>query len=221
MINYAKIRQNMVDCQIRTNGVTDETVLSAFRSVPRELFLPEALRGAAYVDEDIVLQGNNVMLEPLVHARMLQVAAPKQDDIALCIGDCTGYASAILASLVTTVVTLEEKAGVLDRARKIWLGMDICNVAVVRGRPRLGCPEHAPYSIIFIGGAVPAIPQNLLDQLGEDGRIVTVLRESAERPAGIITILHKEKDGLVTAHSPYGACTPYLKEFTPAISFSF
>lgn len=221
MINYAKIRQNMVECQIRTNGVTDENVLSAFRAIPRELFLPEVLRGAAYVDEDIILQDTGIMLEPLVHARMLQAAAPGPDDIALCIGDCTGYASAILASLITTVVTLEEKAGVLDRARKIWLGMDICNIAVVRGRPRLGCPEHAPYNLIFIGGAIQAIPQNLLDQLGEGGRIVGVLRESPDSPAGTITVLSKEKSGPLMAHSPYGACTPYLREFVPPVSFSF
>ncbi|MBI4030162.1 MAG: protein-L-isoaspartate O-methyltransferase [Proteobacteria bacterium] len=221
MINYTNIRRNMVECQIRTNSVTDEAVLSAFGSTPRELFLPEPLRGAAYVDEDIVLRDVGIMLEPLVHARMLQAAAPKPDDIALCIGDCTGYASAILASLVTTVVTLEEKAGVLDRARKLWIGMDICNIALIRGRPRLGCPEHAPYSLIFIGGAIPAIPQNMIDQLAPEGRIAAVLRESDRQPAGVITVLRKEKDGLITAHSPYGACTPYLREFTPSSSFIF
>ena len=102
-MNTAQIRRNMVNCQLQTNGVASGDILAAFEAVPREAFVPENLRGVAYVDEDLRLPDGNFLIEPLVLARMLQAAEPQPHDRALVIGDATGYAAAILSRLARTV----------------------------------------------------------------------------------------------------------------------
>jgi len=177
MINYENMRRNMVLGQLQTNGIVDEAILDAFKTVPREAFLPEQLRGVAYVDEDIVLPGGGFAVEPMVLAKMLSAARAPGADVAFCIGDVTGYVGAVLSQMVTTVVTLESKARQMDTARDAWISFDMCNIAIARGSVRRGCPEHAPYDVVVICGAVDEVPDDVLRQLASGGRLVTVIRE--------------------------------------------
>ena len=107
MIDYAVARRNMVESQIRPNKVTDPLLLAAFMEIPREQFLPKSRRGVAYVDEDIEVGEGRHLMEPMVLARLLQVAETRPSDIALDIGCATGYSTAVLARLCNTVVAVE------------------------------------------------------------------------------------------------------------------
>lgn len=194
MINFNLMRKNMVACQLGTNGIVQPAVTSAFEAVPREKFLPESLRGVAYIDEDIPLPGGGFVPEPLVIARMLVALRAPGAEVALCIGDSSGYVAAILAQMVTTVVTLESKPKQLDMARRAWLENDICNIAVAKGSSRRGCPEHAPYELIMLCGAVDSVPEDLFRQLATGGRLAAVIQERGSA-AGYISVYEKDSDG--------------------------
>ena len=118
MIDFAAARTNMVTNQVRPNKVTDDRVLAALAAVPRECFVPEAMAGNAYVDEDIAVAAGRYLMEPMVLARLLQAAAIEPDDVVLDIGCATGYSAAVLAQLAATVVALE-----CDDTMATWMGL--------------------------------------------------------------------------------------------------
>ena len=111
MTDFATARRNMVECQIRTNKVTDQRLIDALAEVPRERFVPKAYRGVAYVDEDVPLGGGRFLIEPMVLARLIQTARVRPGDSVLDVGCATGYATAILGRLAAGVVGLEREIG--------------------------------------------------------------------------------------------------------------
>ncbi|HEY3146281.1 MAG TPA: protein-L-isoaspartate O-methyltransferase, partial [Dongiaceae bacterium] len=153
-MNYAVARQHMVDSQVRTNKVTDERLIEAIRSLPRERFVPETAQARAYLDDDVEIAPGRYLMEPMVTARLIQAAEPKADDIALAVGSGTGYAAALLARLLNTVVALESEPGLAQRAGAVLSELSIDNAAVVEGPLNTGVNKHAPYNIIYLDGAV-------------------------------------------------------------------
>jgi protein-L-isoaspartate(D-aspartate) O-methyltransferase len=220
MRNYKAYREKMVDCQLRTNGIVDEQLLDVFEDLPREIFVPERLHSAAYVDEDIMLEDGCFFMEPMVLAKMLQVSNIKPSDVVLNIGDDTGYSSAILSYLVSTVVTLETRVGALDKARKIWADRDLCNIAVVKGSCANGYPKHGPYSLILVNGALQDIPTDLFKQVSEDGRIISIKREDINAP-GMMVLYERNSAGEFSYKAICDVSTPFLQEFEPAETFKF
>ncbi len=218
MVDFAAARWNMVESQLRTNKVTDLRVLDAFETVPRELFVPEPLRGIAYVDEDVALGGGRFVMEPRVLARLLQAAEPGPEDMALDLGCGSGYATAILSRLVATVVALEDDAALAEAANRTLDSLEIDNAVVVEGRLAAGYPKQAPYNIILLGGAVAEIPAAIADQLAEDGRLVAVV--SAGPGLGRATLMRRD-GGVVSSRVLYDAALPVLPGFEPAPGFVF
>lgn len=176
-MDYAVARQYMVDSQIRTNKVTDERLIEAIRSLPRERFVPESLRARAYLDDDVELAPGRYLMEPMVTARLIQTAEVKATDMALVVGAASGYAAALLARLVNTVVALESDKALAKHAGLAFAELGIDNALEFDGPLPAGCPKHAPYDVIYLDGAVEEVPQSLADQLGEGGRMVGVLVE--------------------------------------------
>ncbi len=176
-MDYAVARQHMVDSQIRTNKVTDERLIEAIRALPRERFVPEALRARSYVDDDLELAPGRYLMEPMVTGRLIQASAVKATDMALVVGAATGYAAALLAKLANTVVALEADAALAQRASATFAELGIDNAAVVEGPLAAGCAKHAPYDVILLDGAIEHLPQAVVDQLGEGGRMVGVAIE--------------------------------------------
>lgn len=219
MDKYAQARSNMVDCQIHPNGVIDPRILTAFETLPREQFVPPHLQGIAYNDEDFELPGGRLLLEPQTHARMLQVAAPKEDDVCLVIGDGCGYASAILGMLAMTVITLTNCEEEHKHISEVCAKLGICNVAAVHGKIREGNTKNAPYSLIFINGAVSEVPEAFKEQLAEGGRLVSVVKP-AGRTMGDIVLTEFLGGGRFSSYNHYGAGTPYIPEFVPKRVFA-
>ena len=155
-MEYARARLNMVNNQLRPSRVDDPKVLDAMAHVPRERFLPKALRGVAYADEDLPLPGGDWLIEPLVLARLIQAAEVRPTDVVLVVGCTTGYAGAVLARLAGTVILVEPQAAAAPVETLLdHLGVDNV-VVVVSDDPASGHPGQAPFDVILLVGSVPA-----------------------------------------------------------------
>lgn len=221
-------RQTMVDCQIRTFDVTDQRVLGRFLDVPRELFVPENVRGLAYSDIGFVVpsaspeQEARYLLPPLVLARMIQGARVKSSDRVLDVAPGTGYSTAILAGLAADVTALEAE-DVLARDLEAHLtGYGLPHVAVRRGPLPDGAPSDAPFDIIFVNGAVQTTPDLLFSQLNEGGRLVAIKRGSDD-PTGRAAkaMCYEKRSGAVSGRYLFDASAPCLRAFQPVPQFVF
>lgn len=168
--NFSAMRRAMVESQLRTNDVNDPVIIEAILAEPRELYLPEARRSAAYIDRAVPLGDGRALNPPLATARLLVEAAPRAGERVLLIGAATGYAAALLARLGCDVTAVEEHAGLVAHARAL-LG-DRTNPRFETGPLIKGHAAGAPYDLLFIDGAVEVLNDALIDQLRIDGRAV-------------------------------------------------
>lgn len=179
-VDFKLQRTKMVDNQIRTTDVTAHPVLDAFAAVPREAFVPARLRPLAYIDEDleIVPAGAHGMaryvMEPSPLAKLIQLAEIRTTDVVLEIGCGSGYASAILSRLASSVVALECDETLAQTAGQTLSDLGCDNVAVVTGPLEEGYPSEGPYDAIVFSGAVEFVPEAILAQLRDGGRLVVV-----------------------------------------------
>jgi len=216
MYDPAEARRRMVENQLKPNRITDRRLLAAMGAVPRERFVPPTLRNVAYVDEDLPLGDGRFLIEPLALAKLIQAARIGPEEVALVIGDATGYAAAVVARLAGTVILLvgeAQEAAALDRLLP-EVGAD--NLVVQVGDPRDGLPSQAPFDVILVVGAVRAVPRSLLDQLGPGGRLVTVLADG--RP-GEVTVFERTPHG-VGRRVVDDAMVPELQAFRPPPVFT-
>jgi protein-L-isoaspartate(D-aspartate) O-methyltransferase len=210
----------MVNGQIRTNGVTDPAVIAAFSEVPRELFVPESRRALAYLDDDPVVGGGDRprhLVEPMILAQILQAAGLTPADHVLDVGCASGYSSAILARLAGSVVALEVDSPLAAAAADTLRQLGHDNVAVVTGPLAAGWPQQAPYDAIILEGAVEEVPQALLGQLRDQGRLIAVV---AAGGVGRVT-LFRAVGGVVSSLALFNAAVPALAGFDKPKSFAF
>lgn len=182
MTDSTEQRLNMVESQVRPSDVTDRRIIRAMLEVPREMFAPEPQRALAYMDEDLQVaapgggKDGRYLLAPRVLAKLVQLAEIDPDCTVLDVGCASGYSSAVLAKLAKRVVALECDGGLAERARRALQELHASHVEVVEGPLEAGVPAKGPYGAILLNGAVPAVPQGLLDQLADGGRLVAVVR---------------------------------------------
>lgn len=217
MLDFDQARENMVESQIRTNKVTDERLIDALRTVPREDFLPDALKSVAYIDEDLHLGGGRYMTEPMVLARLLQAADVGSGDAALVVGCTTGYAVALLAQLAETVVGIDDRAELVAAAEKNLAALGIDNAPVIERPLTEGYPQQAPYAIILIEGRCGEVPDAITDQLAHGGRLVTVIDDDGVGKATLI----KRSGDVVSGRVLFDAQVPSLACFARKPEFVF
>jgi protein-L-isoaspartate(D-aspartate) O-methyltransferase len=173
MFDFAQARTNMVDSQLRPNGITDSRILDAMQNVKREDFVPEAQRAIAYMDEDVPLKGAatpRYLIEPMAFAKMLQLVEVRESDRVLDIGAATGYGAAVLSALARHVVALESDANLMAAARINLNGM--ANISLIENVLTEGAVDAGPFDLILIEGRVEHVPEALFSQLTSTGRIV-------------------------------------------------
>lgn len=218
-MDFASARRRMIDSQVRPIPVDDPAVLAAMVDVPREIFVPKPLAGIAYIDDDIPLGGGRHVMRPAVLAQLLQEAALRRGDVALMVGCGTGYAVAILSRLVSTVVAVERDPGLVERASRIMTEMRIDNVVVVEGDPTQGLPSQAPFDAVFFDGAIAEIPGPIVEQLGEGGRLVAVVRNRIPGSGRGVVVL---RTGAGTGRRDvFDATLAFLPGFEPREAFTF
>ncbi len=219
MTDFALARRNMVEGQLRPNRVTNAALLSVIGELPRERFLPDALKSVAYADDDVPLGNGRVLMEPMVLARLVQALQPGPEQSALVVASGRGYGTALLARLVKSAVAVEGSPELARAAEQVIQSLGLANVRHIAGKPEEGAAASGPYDIILIEGAVRQIPQALLAQLAEGGRLVAVVA-GPTGTLGVATLV--VKDGGVTSNRPlFDAGTPALPGFTAPARFTF
>ncbi|WP_159718830.1 protein-L-isoaspartate(D-aspartate) O-methyltransferase [Geminicoccus flavidas] len=181
MTDLVLARARMVERQLKGRGITDPRVLAAMASVPRERFIAESQRDAAYVDGPLPIGEGQTISQPFVVAMMLQAAELQPDDRALEIGTGSGYAAAIMAEIVREVHTIERHPRLTEIARTRLELMKYRNVQVHLGDGSLGWPEAAPFDAIIAAAGGPIVPATLKRQLATDGRLVMPVGPGGEQ----------------------------------------
>jgi protein-L-isoaspartate(D-aspartate) O-methyltransferase len=215
MTDFAQRRTMMVDTQVRPSDVTKYPIIEAMLSVPREVYLPEASREAAYVGENLMIGAGRVVLEPRTLAKMLDALDIQAEERVLDIGCGMGYSTAVIARLAGAVVAVEADDALAAAARRTLAAEGVTN-ATVRVAPLAeGAAADGPFDVITVQGAIERIPEALSAQLREGGRIGAVFMEGV---LGTCRIGHKI-DGMVTWRFAFNASAPVLAGFAARRAF--
>jgi len=171
-IKYERQREEMVRHQIESRGIKDPVVLTAFRRVPRHLFVSEALRDQAYGDYPLPIGERQTISQPYIVAEMTQALELHKDERVLEIGTGSGYQAAILAEIVYRVYTIERIRSLYIQARKLLDNLHYHNIVMRCSDGTAGWKDESPFNAIIVTAGAPDVPEKLLDQLAEGGRMV-------------------------------------------------
>jgi protein-L-isoaspartate(D-aspartate) O-methyltransferase len=216
MSEFATRRVMMVDTQVRPSDVTKFPIIDAMLSVPRETFVPDDKREAAYVGENLTLVPGRVVLEARTLAKLLDALDIQPGELVLDVGCGLGYSAAVIARLAETVVAVEEDEALAADAQRILSEESVDNAVVMTGKLSEGAAKCAPYDVITIEGGVEVVPEALLAQLKPGGRIGAVFMDGA---VGTVRIGYKSETG-VTWRSVFNASAPVLAGFQKARGFT-
>lgn len=196
-----RARRRMVEEQILRRGIHNPRVLEAFYAVPRHLFIPEAERNWAYVDGPLPLGFGQTISQPYIVSVMTDVLRLRGDEKVLEIGTGSGYQAAILSRLAFQVFTIERIGELAQRARESLHRIGVNNVMVIHGNGTLGLPKEAPFDAIVVTAAAPDIPDQLMEQLADSGRLVLPIGDR-----DIQTLIKITKSGGTTHRESLGMC---------------
>tara|TARA_Y100001934_G_scaffold74517_1_gene92537 strand:- start:1940 stop:2596 length:657 start_codon:yes stop_codon:yes gene_type:complete len=218
MVDFTQARQNMINSQLRTNEIADEALIDAFFHVPREVFVEPKLQGVAYTDNDISVGLDRYLIAPMIFGRLLQALNAQPEEVALDIGCGTGYSSAVLAQLVTTVVALESEKQLALTAEKNFHELAVDNAVLVEGLLEEGYATQGPYDIINFSAGIPFIPSTLKSQLSDGGRLCAVVMKDG----GIgKAVLMTNRNGIFSEHILFEAHVATLPGFKVDKGFKF
>jgi protein-L-isoaspartate(D-aspartate) O-methyltransferase len=178
MVDFAALRQRMVDNQLRTSEVTDRGVLDAFLTLPREMFVDPVDRPFAYADRELRMASaapSRRMLDAVRLARLIH-ALPRGPEVkAMVVAGGTGYSTAVLSQLCGSVLLVEEDAALVRLARELLtpslVGTD---VSIAETRLADGDPRGGKYDVVLVDGAVEVIPETILQQITDGGSLATI-----------------------------------------------
>jgi len=216
MSEFATRRVMMVDTQVRPSDVTKFPIIDAMLSVPRETFVPDDKREAAYIGENLPLAPGRVVLEARTLAKLLDALDVQPGELVLDLGCGLGYSAAVIARLAETVVAVEEDEGLAADAQRILSEEGVDNAVVVTGSLAEGAAKCAPYDVITVEGGVEVMPESVLAQLKGGGRIGAVFMDGA---VGTAKVGYKI-DGRMTWRPVFNAAAPVLPGFRKAQGFT-
>jgi Protein-L-isoaspartate carboxylmethyltransferase len=216
MADFTQLRTTMVDTQVRPSDVTKFPIIEAMLTVPRENFVPASKREVAYVGEHVDLGGGRVVLDPRVLAKMLDVLNIGNNELVLDLGCGMGYSSAVIARMAQAVVAVEEDADMARDAAAALSENGSDNVILETGPIAAGAPQHGPYDAVILQGGVEEMPEAILSQVKENGRICAIFLDGA---LGIVRIGYKI-DGEITWRMVFNATAPILPGFEKRAEFA-
>ncbi len=216
MADYAARRTMMVDTQVRPSDVTSFPIIDAMLKIPREVFVPDDQREAAYAGKNLPLAPGRVLLEPRTLAKMLEELDVGPSDLVLDIGCGLGYSSAVIAHMAEAVVAVEDNEEMAAEAQRLLAENGADNVAVMAGPLAEGAPRHGPYDVIVIEGGVEQVPEAIAAQLKEGGRIAALFMEG---PLGTCKVGLKV-EGRINWRYGFNAGAPVLPGFEKAREFA-
>ncbi|MBU2959591.1 protein-L-isoaspartate O-methyltransferase [Citreicella sp. C3M06] len=215
MTDFATRRRVMVDTQVRPSDVTKFPIIDAMLRIPREAFVPASEAEAAYAGRNLHLSKDRVVLEARTLAKMLDALNLDDDDLVLDIGTGFGYSSAVIARIAEAVVAVEDDESFAAEAQAL-LGEHADNVLLHTGPLAEGAAAHGPYDAIIVQGGVAVLPDTLLAQLKDGGRIACIFMDGA---LGTVRIGWKI-DGAISWRFAFNAAAPVLKGFEKKAEFA-
>jgi protein-L-isoaspartate(D-aspartate) O-methyltransferase len=219
-MNFADARKWMVDGQVRPNKVSDIRIIEAMLELPRHLFVPQHAIPRAHADEDVPLGGGRALMQPMMMARLAQLAQVREGESALVLGAGSGYGAALLARLGARVTAVEDDPTLLSLARSALADSALLapgSVQLVEAPPATGAPA-GPFDIILLEGEVPAVPAAISDRLAEGGRLVGVRHAPGQTGAAI---MGRRAGGAFSITEAFDCSTAPLPGFTPEPGFVF
>jgi len=215
MSEFASRRVMMVDTQVRPSDVTKFPIIAAMLAIPREVYVPDRLREAAYFGQNVDLGGGRVVLEPRTLAKLLDALDIQPDEVVLDLGCGLGYSAAVIARLAEAVIAVEEDEAMAAEAQRLLAVEGVDNAAVLAGPLPAGAPKHGPYDVITVQGGVEAVPGAVLEQIRDGGRIGAIFMTGALGRA----MVGYKIDGQVTWRFSFNATAPVLPGFAAARGF--
>ena len=206
---YGGYRSQLVET-LREKGIRDLRVLHAIATVPRHLFVPEALRHQAYEDIPLPIGAGQTISQPYVHARSIELLCLSGNDRVLEVGAGSGYQTALVAALASTVLAVERVPALAQSARAALEGAGVRNATVVIGDGTLGWRPFAPYDAILVSAASPAVPRPLMEQLADGGRMVIPLGNQENQS---LTLIEKRGEDIRVSEATGVRFVPLLGEF--------
>jgi protein-L-isoaspartate(D-aspartate) O-methyltransferase len=200
-IKYERQREDMVNQQLKARGINDPHVLEALRTVPRHLFVSEALRDQAYGDYPLPIGEQQTISQPYIVAEMTQALELGKDDRVLEIGTGSGYQAAVLAEIVFRVYTIERIRALYIQARKLLDRLNYHNIIMRCSDGTTGWQDESPFDAIMVTAGAPEVPEKLLDQLAAGGRMIVPVGNQHSQDLIKIT---KDKAGI--HRSNLGGC---------------
>lgn len=204
MSDFQRARKFMVDNQLRTSGITDWRILGVMSDVPRELFVPQDRRDVAYSDQDQPLGAKRYLSAAAPFAKLIQLAEIGPSDTVLDVGAGSGYSTAVLAGLAASVTGVENDAELVAKANDTLATLGISNAKVISGALDRGVAGS--FNVIIVEGVVPAVPQALLNQLSNGGRLVALISDGGPAVAHIYVRSGSE----VAGRAEFNATLPRL-----------
>lgn len=216
MTDFSTRRVMMVDTQVRPSDVTKFPIIEAMLSVPRESYVPLSKREAAYMGDNVELSPGRVVLEPRTLAKLLDALDIQPSETVLDLGCGLGYSTAVIARLAEAVIAVEEDESLAAQAQRTLSSDGVDNAAVIVGALAQGNAKNAPYDVVTIQGGVETVPDSLLAQVRDGGRIGAIFMEGA---LGVARVGYKI-DGTVTWRFAFNAAAPVLAGFAAKREFT-
>lgn len=191
MDDFALLRERMVGEQLMARGISDQRVLRAMSTVPREEFVPTSRRASAYLDAPLPIEENQTISQPYSVAYMAELLTLKPEDRVLDVGTGSGYAAAVVSRIVETVYSIERNSVLASLAEKRFNRLGYDNICVCCGDGSLGWPEYAPFDAIGVAACSPNVPEPLEQQLAVGGKLVIPIGQ----PSGIQSLIRVRRTG--------------------------
>jgi protein-L-isoaspartate(D-aspartate) O-methyltransferase len=193
---FVGMRRALIE-KIRERGVGDLALLQLFDEIPRHLFLPEGVWNRAYDDAPVPIGYGQTASQPSLQAKYLEILRPGPEDTVLEIGTGSGYLTALLSRMCDRVYSVERVRELSIRARKVLDDLEIRNVALMVGDGTIGWRKYAPYDVIVVSAASPAVPEAYVDQLADGGRMLIPVGTRDEQRLMLV-----RKEGFAVTEEP-------------------
>jgi protein-L-isoaspartate(D-aspartate) O-methyltransferase len=211
------LNKNMIEGQIKPiNGMSEE-LLSIFYSLDRNDFMPETVKEMSYIEKNIILENERTILKPSLIAQIALSINLKANENVLILGATTGYLSAILSHQAETVIVVEENERLLSNSENAIKKNSLNNVVFIKNEIVKGYNEQSPFNAIIIEGAIQEVPNNILNQLDEGGRLFAIVQEEEICSAK----LFKKNGNSISEQKLFNCKMPVLSMFMKKNSFSF